>query len=170
MKHLKTYNESIKDILKPKSNDKIGEDLFKLSPSEILRKSIEFNYLNGFRYLCVNDLVDETTKYILEKYELGLHQDEPLKDYEKWFLNQITDLNISRSKHNNILMYKKNNEVLFNYDEDNYTFYYDYDKIYSIFKSKFNLNNQLINILVKSLVEEHLKIRVDTILRWACFE
>jgi len=161
MKYLKSYNESLKDYLKSKSDDDILRDLINLPPEEILNKSIKFNFIYGFKYLIDNNLVDKTTKYIIEKYKLGLHQNE-MKDYEKWFLKQLNGLNVYRSKYNNFLIYKKGSSVLFNYNEINYIFYYDYDKIYSIFLLKFDINYQLQKILVKGLVEEHLKIRVNT--------
>jgi len=157
MKYLKTYNESIKSLMTPKE-----VDFSKLSTDKILTKSVEFDLLDGFKYLIDNDLVDETTKYIIEKYKLGLHQGE-LKDYEEWFLNQLIDLNVFKSKNNkNVLIYKKGDDTLFNYNEENKVFYYDYYKIYSVFESKFELNKLLINSIVKGMVEEHLKIKVDT--------
>lgn len=164
MKYLKSYNESIKNILKPKSSEKIGEELFKLSPKEILEKSIKYNLLYGFKYLCDNNLVDETTKYIIEKYKFNLHHQNELKNYEKWFLEQLADLNILKSNNDDILIYKKNNNLLFNYNKENNTLYNDYDNIYSIFKSKFNLDDQQINILTMGLVEKELKIKVNYVM------
>ena len=112
MRYLKSYNESIKDFLKPKSDDKIDEELIKLSPSEILKKSVEYNHINGFKYLLDNNLVDETAKYLIEKYQFGMHQDE-MKDYEEWFLEQLKELDVSRSKkYKVVILYKKNHKKL----------------------------------------------------------
>lgn len=162
MKYLKNYNESIKNSLKPKSDDKIEEELFKKSHDEILNKSIRFNYLKGFKYLIDNNLVDETTKYILEKYKFGLHPDEK-RDYEYWFLQELKS---SYSYKSGIyIFYKKPNDKnnTFMYDEENYIFYNDYDKIYRTFLVKFKLNFDQIYILIKGMVEKNLKIRVDKI-------
>lgn len=49
MKHLKTYNESLRDKMKPKSDEEILKDLGKLTPKKLLFKSIEYNYLNGVK-------------------------------------------------------------------------------------------------------------------------
>ena len=55
-KFIKIVNESIKDYLKPKSDDKIDDELFKLPPSEILRKSINNKYMKGIEYLILNEI------------------------------------------------------------------------------------------------------------------
>jgi len=165
MKYLISYNESIKNVLKPKSDNDILNNLKDLSPDEIFKKSVEFNFSNGFKYLIDNNLIDNDTKYIIEKYKFGLHQNE-MKDYESWFINQLNDLNVYRSiLDKNVLIYKKNDNTLFNYNEKNYTFYYDYNKIYRFFKLKFNLNDDQSNILVKGIIEKQFKIRVDIVIQ-----
>jgi hypothetical protein len=47
MKYLKTYNESLRDKMKPKSDKEILKDLGNLSPDEMLIKSTEHNFLKG---------------------------------------------------------------------------------------------------------------------------
>lgn len=49
MKYLKTYNESLRDKMKPKSNEEILKELDGLSPIDLLFKSAENNYLNGVK-------------------------------------------------------------------------------------------------------------------------
>lgn len=158
MKYLKSYNESLKNILKPKSYEQILSKLINLSPNIILQKSIEHNFLDGFKYLIDNNLVDETTKYLLEKYKFGLHQDV-MKDYEKWFLEQLNNLDIYKSKnYKNTIIYKKRNNTIFNYDNEYYIFYYS-ENIYLLFESKFKFNYSLQKILINGMVEKYLKIK-----------
>jgi ankyrin repeat protein len=47
MKYLKTYNESLRDKMKPKSDEEILRELDDLSPEELLFISIENNYIKG---------------------------------------------------------------------------------------------------------------------------
>jgi hypothetical protein len=52
--------------------------------------------------------------------------------------------------------YKHNNILLFNYNLINGEFWCHYNKFWSVLESKFNLNYQQIQSLVKYMVEEHL--------------
>jgi hypothetical protein len=191
MKYLKSYNESLIDLMIPKSDVEILKSLKGLSNYNILRKSIENEFLKGVELALQNGLTsndidyiisniffinnkeiinlildkirNEFTNdqiYILEKYVFGLHQNE-FKDYEIWFkTTMLTNLNISRSKQNPIfLIYKKDNVILYKYNENNRYFWIDYDKIWSIFKSKFHLNYYEIKLLTKGMVEEHLNLK-----------
>ena len=49
LKYLKSYNESLRDKMKPKSDEEILKDLGKLSPEEMLLTSIKNNYVNGVK-------------------------------------------------------------------------------------------------------------------------
>jgi hypothetical protein len=174
----------------PKSEDEILNSLKNLDNSELLRKSIDNEFIKGIEIalqheltyddiyfikdriyyinnkkivlLLLNNIDEELTEdqiYILEKYQLGLHQDEE-KDYEIWFRKLLTDLDVNRSKLNSdVLIYKKNNVVLYNYNEKNGYFYIDVGRIWSVFQSKYQLNNNEISLLTKGMVEEHLNLK-----------
>jgi len=162
MKYLKTYNESL-DFFPVATDEDILEKLLKLSPDEILTQSIRYNILKGFEYLIYNNLVDDNTKYLLEKYKLGLQQHQ-LKDYEKWFLKKLKNLTIYKSQiHDDTSIYKENDVALFKYNRKECILHYSYPKIRIVFITKFNLNLIQSNILVKGMVEEHLKIKIDII-------
>jgi hypothetical protein len=203
MKHLKTYNESIKDFLKPKSNEQTDKELSILSNKEIIEKSFKNNYINGLKIavdnglsnidikliidkLCYNtpkqifeyllsvkeirEKINENEIYIIDKYIFGLHQDKMI-ECEKWFLEQLTDLNIYRSKNDkDILIYEKEENILFKYNEKLNIFYYNYNKIYSIFKTTFNLNYLYVNLIIINMVKKYFKIIVDTIKHWEKIE
>jgi len=161
MKHLQTYNESIKNYLKPKSDDKIIEDLSKMSSNKILVTSIEHNYIIGFKYLIDNNLVDETTKYLIEKYIFNLHEKES-KDYElclKYILNRL----INKTSYNNTILFKNkdNDDLIFKYYNDTKIFQYDNMIYYSILQKKFNLNRNQSNILIKGIAEKFLRLNVS---------
>jgi hypothetical protein len=194
MKYLRSYNESLRDLMVPKPEEEILKSLKGLDNSDLLRKSIENEFVKGIEivdfdklkgddiiyiknkifyiknkeivrllYNKIKDELNDDQIYIIEKYKLGLHQDEE-KDYEIWFKEQLTDLDINRStKDYDILIYKKDGITLYNYNEKNRYFWFDYDKIWIVFKSKFHLNSQEINLLTKGMVEEHLNLKNITI-------
>jgi hypothetical protein len=194
MKYLKSYNESLRDLMTPKSEDEILKSLKGLDNSEILRKSIKYEFLKGVKIALQNKLTtsdiefiiinifyiknkeifilllekikDELTEdqiYIIEKYVFGLHQNEE-KDYESWFKEMLTDLEISRSLiFNYLLIYKKDGEVLYIYKEKNKYFYIDYDNIWLIFEEKYHLNSQETRLLTKNMVEKYLNLKDITI-------
>jgi hypothetical protein len=190
MNFLKSYNESIRDLMTPKSEDEILKSLKDLSNSDLLQKSIKYEFLKGIELalqyeisnadillikdeifeinnnnivrLLLNKIKNELNDnqiYILEKYKLGLHQNEE-KLYERWFKEMLTDLKISRSiKNLDILIYKKDNDILYNYDEKNGWFYIDYNKIWTIFGSNFHFNYHEIRLLTKNIVKEQLNLK-----------
>ena len=49
MKYLKSYNESLRDKMKPKSDEEILKGLSNLTPNELLFKSTENNFLKGVK-------------------------------------------------------------------------------------------------------------------------
>ena len=86
----------------------------------------------------------------------------PLIDYSKTkFLNINSYYNSSKTPTSRIELRNSNNEWLFdyNYDQKNQHFYYSYDRVYTIFKRKFSLQDDDRHRLMKSLVEKHFKLR-----------
>lgn len=72
MKYLKTYNESLRDKMQPKSDEEIWNSLIKLSPEEMLIQSAANNYIKGVKY-CLNLNVDPSynNNLALEEAELN---------------------------------------------------------------------------------------------------
>jgi hypothetical protein len=208
MKHLKSYseqselcNESIRQFLKPKSDEEINKELYKKPIYEILLDSLRNNYFEGVRYslykmriskeqvktlksylfnpladieiinllLNHNDIVEKLSKdelYLLEKYKLGLHQDQ-MKDYEEWFFEKLTSSKVYRAKFNsNILIYLKGSHPIFNYDQNKYQFLCDHYDIYLILKSTFKLDYNQTYLLIKGMAEKYLNIKIDKVLGW----
>jgi hypothetical protein len=123
--------------------------IFKIKNKEIIKLLLDN----------IRNELSEDQIYILEKYQLGLHQNEE-KPYEIWFKKMLTDLEISRStKYSDTLVYKKNDVVLYNYDEKDRYFYISYDKIWSIFDKKYHFNSNEIKLLTKGMVKEHLNLK-----------
>jgi hypothetical protein len=92
MKYLISYNESIRDFLKPKSNDQIDKELLELSNYDIIEKSLEYNYLNGLKIVVNNNLSEVDIDVIInflnrntskEIYEYLLSIDKIKKDLIK---------------------------------------------------------------------------------------
>jgi hypothetical protein len=87
--------------------------------------------------------------YIVEKYVLGLYGNE-IRPYEEFLLNIFKKIKVTSIEClNNFFIYKKNDVIYFNYDEKNKSLYY-YSKIYSILKSKYNLNEIISNCFLLS--------------------
>jgi hypothetical protein len=190
MKYLKTYNESIRDLMTPKSEEEILNSLKNLSNSELLYKSIKYEFIKGIELALQNELtknhinyieeqifyikneeivklllnkikaeLSEDQIYIIEKYQLGLHQYKQ-KTYERWFKTMLTDLDVTRSRKNSdVLIYKKGNVVLYEYNEKKGWFDMDHDKIWSVFKSKYHLNFDEIKLITKNMVKKHLNLK-----------
>jgi hypothetical protein len=185
----------------PKSEDEILNSIKELDNSDLLQKSIQYEFIKGVELALQNELIDndinfikdniyyiknkeivrllldkikdiltEDQLYIIEKYKLELHQDEE-KEYERWFKKQLIDLEVSKSTENpSVLIYKKNGEVLYNYNEKSSWFDINYDKIWSIFNQKFHFNNNEIRFLTKGMVEEHLNLKgIKTFTLWGTF-
>lgn len=164
MKYLITYNESIKDYLKPKSDEQFIKGFENLSPYNIFKMSMEHNLKIGFKYLVDNDLIDEISKYIVGKYELGLYQNQ-FKDYEEYLLNILINMEKIRSTiDSDIIIYKKDDIVLFNYNEKDKSIYMNYNeiliKLMKLFKLKWNSH---VIILVKGMSEKYLNIKIDKV-------
>ena len=116
-------------------------------------------------------LLSKFTKEELEGKKLPSHEDFnkffeenifPLIDYSKTkFLNINSYYNSSKTPTSRIELRNSNNEWLFdyNYDQKNQHFYYSYDRVYTIFKRKFSLQDDDRHRLMKSLVEKHFKLR-----------
>ena len=67
----------------------------------------------------------------------------------------------SQTPTSRITLRNSNNEWLFDYtyDQKNQRFWYSYDRVYTIFKRKFSLQDDDRHRLMKSLVEKHFKLR-----------
>jgi hypothetical protein len=190
MKYLKSYNESLRDLMTPKSEEEILKSLKGLDNSDLLRKSIENEFIKGIELALQNELTEvdiefilielyytknkeivkllldkvinelnEDQIYLIEKYILGLHQNEE-KDYEIWFKDKLTDLNISKSTiYSNILIYKKDGVTLYNYNDITNWFYINNERIWSVFESNYHINYSEIKLLTKNMVQEHLNLK-----------
>jgi hypothetical protein len=87
MKYLKTYNESLRDKMIPKTDEEIWDHLKNLSPKEILIKSVEYNYIKGVKYVVENNLDDNIKKYIIKNINnIDLDYIKMKKDFLKHFL------------------------------------------------------------------------------------
>ena len=62
-------------------------------------------------------------------------------------------------KYPNSIFYKKDNDVLFEYNKKNGKIWCHYDKIWSVLKLNYGLNDQEIKDLIKGVVWETLKLK-----------
>jgi hypothetical protein len=193
MKYLKSYNESLRNLMTPKSEEEILNSLkiSNINNTDLLIKSLDNNFYKGveialnkkpkilnynfFRekifnltdkkiieLVLTNDnikyVLNNEDKYILEKYKLGLHQNEE-RIYEKWINNKLNNIKVFNSNLNNIVLYEKNNKVLFNYfikenvvqiSQDMWTYIQDY----------FRLDYKIIIIILKNILENKFNIKI----------
>jgi len=78
MKYIKSYNESIKDVLKPKQNDQIFSELKKLPKSEILYRSFDNDYLDGIKYVLEQELLKPKPEFrLITILKLNLYRTSP---------------------------------------------------------------------------------------------
>ena len=75
----------------------------------------------------------------------------------------------SQTPTSRITLRNSNNEWLFDYtyDQKNQRFWYSYDRVYTIFKKKFLLQDVDIDRLMKSLVEKHFNLHECQLLNTA---
>ena len=183
-------NMNLRSLMTPKSEEEILKSLKGLDNSDLLRKSIENEFIKGIELALQNELTEvdiefilielyytknkeivkllldkvinelnEDQIYLIEKYILGLHQNEE-KDYEIWFKDKLTDLNISKSTiYSNILIYKKDGVTLYNYNDITNWFYINNERIWSVFESNYHINYSEIKLLTKNMVQEHLNLK-----------
>jgi len=83
----------------------------------------------------------------------------PLIDYSKTKFLDWYGVS-SQTPTSRITLRNSNNEWLFDYtyDQKNQRFWYSYDRVYTIFKKKFLLQDVDIDRLMKSLVEKHFNL------------
>ena len=81
----------------------------------------------------------------------------------KWLNENYGDLEpFETEKYPDYTLYRKGDEVIFDYNKKNEVVYVSYDEIWSFFKSFFSMSNQQIKDITKIWVEEHYKLRVTT--------
>ena len=82
------------------------------------------------------------------------------QEMENLFLEFAVDLKIKidEKEYPNRVFLFKNDEFYFHFDLENRIFYFNYDKIWSIFKSKFELNYNDIQPFMKYMLERHFKL------------
>ena len=66
------------------------------------------------------------------------------------------------AKYPNSVFYKKDNEILFEYDKKNGKFWCHYYKIWSVLESNYGLNKQEIKELIKDMAWKTLKLKEVT--------
>ena len=81
----------------------------------------------------------------------------------KWLNSEYGDLEPFESeKYPDYIFFMKNGESVLEYNKENGVVYVSYNKIWSFFKSYFELKYVEIQGLTKEWVEEHYKLRVTT--------
>jgi hypothetical protein len=106
----------------------------------------------------------------LEKQIKSLKKEEEMEQWIKSLLNGL-EIEINDNKPNS-LFYKKDGKYLFYlYQDPNYKeercFYCNYDLVWTILEYKYNLNHDEIQVLIRSMVEQHLKLGKVPVLWWS---
>ena len=80
-----------------------------------------------------------------------------LKPEELFILKNLTDLEeYIHVEYPNSIFYKKDDALMFEWNQKNGMFWCNYHKFWSVLKSSFNIGNNEIKLLVKYMVEEYL--------------
>jgi len=88
-------------------------------------------------------------------------------EMEDFFLDCLNGCSILIKKEfPDSIFYVKNNEVWMEYDSKTNIFVLRYDRIWSVFESKFGLDDVVIKSFTKSMVEKHLKLSGVTTMSW----
>jgi len=66
---------------------------------------------------------------------------------------------VTSERYPNSIFYRKNGKVVMEQDKKNKRFYFDYDEIYSFFKSFFGMQSQEIRDILSYWLEETLNLR-----------
>lgn len=97
MKHIKSFNESIKNHLKPKTEDDIKKTLDGLTPSQKMKKIKQYDLIKLFTDDEIKNIqkqVDEEIKKVIESYKSSYNSD---------FFEHFVKLFPSMEKHNSVL-------------------------------------------------------------------
>jgi hypothetical protein len=196
MKFLKNYNENIRNLMKPKTENEIMDSLLiNNNIEEQINKCIKYNFFPYIENIIndenitlsdpiINKLitylyhVDDkifikkmlTSKkilknisnndiYILEKYKLGLHQNE-IKSYEDMLLSKIKNFEYKKTNDESRLLFFNNNVIYINYHIKPKIILYNYDLIKNL-----ELNNSQFNIILKNIMKNIYNIDVNKILQ-----
>ena len=107
-----------------------------------------------------NDLVVIT---IQPKNNPVLFGDKKRSPTEKFLFDIFSNIKPYYSdKYLDSIFYKKDNEVLFEYDKKSGYFWCHYDKIWKVLDSKYGLNYREIRDLIKGVIWESLKLNEVT--------
>ncbi len=82
-----------------------------------------------------------------------------IEQAEKELFEIIKEMKVKIIDENTIKYYNQKDEWLIEQDYENGYLWYSYHRIYLILQSKFNLNEQQINDLVKGMMDKHYKVK-----------
>ncbi len=91
-----------------------------------------------------------------------------IEQAEKELFEIIKEMKVKIIDENTIKYYNQKDEWLIEQDYENGYLWYSYHRIYLILQSKFNLNEQQINDLVKGMMDKHYKVKGLTPLTVSC--
>lgn len=108
MKHIKSFNESIKDVLKSKSKDDILKDIDKMNTKDKLKNACKYNII-----WLVEDILKDNT------FDPSFDNNECLMIAKKFKLNEILDILIKNEKViDKLIKYRYNDWVDSDYNVD----------------------------------------------------
>lgn len=105
MKHLKSYNESIKDYLKPKNKDEINNILKDLSPYKKFKKGCEYGLLD-----VIVDALIENNEEDPDFIQVGIRI--AIRNKDTKILNFLQDIKNNYGRVLKYLKYLKMNDLL----------------------------------------------------------
>jgi hypothetical protein len=147
MKYLKSYNESIRDLMTPKSEEDILKSLKGLSNSELLQKSIKYEFLKGIEIALQNELTINDIQFIqnyllysinIDIIKLLITNNQIINKLDKISIYLVEKYKLGLHQHkekhcekwfknilDNIYEFDKYNNTIIKYKSNGYNFSYD---------------------------------------------
>jgi hypothetical protein len=105
------------------------------------------------------DEILDISKEIFDTDKINIDTTNITDEKTLFFINNINGCELkSNSKYPNCILFVKNNNWLFYLDLKYEEFVCHYDKIWSVFKNKYGLNPGEISVVIKGILETHLKL------------
>ena len=84
------------------------------------------------------------------------------KEKESFFIECVNGCQIHLSeRYPDSIFYKKDGEVIMEYEKKNDVFWFHYNKIWEIFGERFGIEPDDIEVFTRSMLQEHFKIKVN---------
>jgi len=96
---------------------------------------------------------------------ITLKQPKPFKfnAHEKWFVDLLDQMSqATKPEYPNVIFFHIDGQIYMEYNQNSTNLWADYNTIWLVLQSKFDLNYEQIRDLIKGMVARHTNLRVAT--------